>query len=103
MNDSVSAVIPSRSIAPSSSIRVLSSPLSPEDLPLKKNKSNMSSRENSVDVLGDESGDNQSLGLDHSQTHTLTLPPATLQQLPELMKQTIHADDSIDIRGDLRA
>ena len=47
MNDSV--VTPSSSIAPSSK-RELSSPLSPEDLPLKKNKSNMSGTENSMDV-----------------------------------------------------
>ena len=102
MNDSV--VTPSRSIAPSSK-RELSSPLSPEDLPLKKNKSNMSGTENSMDVGGvesGESGENQSFGLDQSQTHTLTLPPATLQKLSELMKPTIHADILTEIRSDLR-
>lgn len=53
-------------------------------------------------VESGESGENQSFGLDQSQTHTLTLPPATLQQLSELMKPTIHADILTEIRSDLR-
>lgn len=103
MNDSISAVTPSRSIAPSSK-RELSSPLSPEDLPSKKNKFNMSGSENSMDVVAEESADSQLFGLDQSQsqTHTLTLPPATLQQMSELMKPSIHADILAEIRSDLK-
>lgn len=106
MNDSVSATTPSRSIAPSSK-RELSSPLSPEDLPSKKNKFNMSgseNSENSMDVVAEESADSQLFGIDQSQTqtHTLTLPPATLQQMSELMKPSIHADILAEIRSDLK-
>lgn len=103
MNDSVSATTPSRSIAPSSK-RELSSPLSPEDLPSKKNKFNMSGSENSMDVVAEEAADSQLFSLDQSQTqtHTLTLPPATLQQMSELMKPSIHADILAEIRSDLK-
>lgn len=105
MNDSVSPITPSRSIAPSSK-RELSSPLSPEDLPSKKNKFNMSGSDNSMDVVAEESAESQLFGLDQSQTqtqtHTLTLPPATLQQMSELMKPSIHADILAEIRSDLK-
>lgn len=103
MNDSVSPITPSRSIAPSSK-RELSSPLSPEDLPSKKNKFNMSGSDNSMDVVAEEPAESQLFGLDQSQTqtHTLTLPPATLQQMSELMKPSIHADILAEIRSDLK-
>ena len=105
MNDSVSPITPSRSVAPSSK-RELSSPLSPEDLPSKKNKFNMSGSDNSMDVVAEESAESQLFGLDQSQTqtqtHTLTLPPATLQQMSELMKPSIHADILAEICSDLK-
>ena len=64
----------------------------------------MSGSDNSMDVVAEESAESQLFGLDQSQTqtHTLTLPPATLQQMSEIMKPSIHADILAEIRSDLK-
>lgn len=81
--------------------RELSSPFSPEDKILKKNKSAMAHNISETEHFME--ADTETVTEVLSQTHMLTLPESELVKLGDLIKPSIHGNVLAEIRSDLKS